>query len=85
MNGARPSPAFVSDFPMNAVQASEGLHLVVRHLDARDAQGKAMNDVGQRAQRRELFSRELTRVHLPEVVVVRVVRVVVWTGCLSPA
>jgi hypothetical protein len=43
-----------------------------------------VNDLGQRIQRRELFSRKLTFVHLPDVVV-RVVRVVVVTGGRLPA
>ena len=73
------------NFPMNAVQASERLRLVVRHLDAGDTQGETVSQIGPRAERRELLSRELACVHLPEPVV-RVVRVVVfWTGCLSPA
>jgi hypothetical protein len=41
-----------------------------------------VNDVGQHAKRRKMFSRKLTLVHLPELV--RVV-LVVRTGCLSPA
>jgi hypothetical protein len=65
-----------SNFSMNDIQARERFRLVVRHLNARHPQGETVNDLGQRAQRRELFSRKLILVHLPEVVV-RVVRVVV--------
>lgn len=65
-----------SDFPMNTVQTRERFRFVVRHLDTGDTQGEAMNDLGQRTQRREMFGRKLTGVHLPDVVV-RVVRVVV--------
>lgn len=77
---------FLSDFPMNAVQPSERFHFIMRQLDIGDTQCETVNDVVQRAERRELFSRKLPCVHLPEMVV-RVVRVVlvVWTGCLSPA
>ena len=66
----------LSNFPMNAVQARECFRLVERHLDARHTQGEAVNYPGQRPERRELLNRELSGVHLPEVVV-RVVRVVV--------
>jgi hypothetical protein len=65
-----------ANFSMNDIQARERFRLVVRHLNARHAQGETVNDLGQRAQRRELFSRKLIPVHLPEVVV-RVVRAVV--------
>ena len=79
-------PVFAADFPMHSVQPRESLRLVVRHLDPRDAQRKPVNDLGERVQRRELFSRKLTLVHLPDVVV-RVVRVVVlvWIGGRLPA
>ena len=77
-------PVGFSDFPMNAVQARERLHFVMGHFNAGDAQGETMHQIRQRAERRELFSRELTCVHLPEVVV-RVRVVVVRIGCLSPA
>lgn len=72
-----------SDFPMNAVQPRERLHFIMRHFDAGNTQGETMHQIGQRAERLELFSRELTCAHLLEVVVR--VRVLVWTGCLSPA
>lgn len=75
-------PVFSSDFPMNAVQARERLHFVVRHFDAGNTLDETVNDVGQHAERRKMFSRKLTLVHLPELV--RVV-LVVRTGCLSPA
>jgi hypothetical protein len=77
-------PVGFSDFPMNAVQACERLHFVMRHFNAGNAQGETVHQFRQRAERRKLFSRELTCVHLPEVVV-RVRVVVVRTGCLSPA
>ena len=57
-----------SDFAVNAVQPSERFHFIVRHLDVRDTQGETVNDIRQRAERRELFSRKLPGVHLPEVV-----------------
>jgi hypothetical protein len=59
---------FSSDFAVNAVQPSERFHFIVRHLDVRDTQRETVNDILQRAERRELFSRKLTCVHLPEVV-----------------
>lgn len=65
-----------SNFPMNAVQPGKRFRPVVRHLDTGDTQGEPVNDTGPHIQRREVFSRELTFVHLPDVVV-RVVRVVV--------
>lgn len=68
-----------SNFPMNAVQTRERFRLVERHLDARHTQRETVRDLGQRIQRREMFSRKLTLVHLPEVVV-RVVRVDVLAG-----
>jgi hypothetical protein len=77
-------PVSAADFSMHCIQAREGFRLVVRELDARDTQRETMNDLGQRIQRRELFSRKLTFVHLPDVVV-RVVRVVVVTGGRLPA
>jgi hypothetical protein len=78
-------PVFSPDFPMNTIQSSQRFHLVVRHLDAGDAQSESVNGVGQRSKRLEMFSRKLTCVHLPEVVrVVRVVRLT-STGVLSPA
>ncbi len=67
---------FTADFLVHAVERGERGCLVVRHLDTGHAQGESMNDARQRAQRLELFSRKLTVVHLPELVV-RVVRVVV--------
>jgi len=45
-----------SDFAMNAIQPSKRFQLIVRHLDIRDAQGESVNDVSQRAERRELLS-----------------------------
>jgi hypothetical protein len=79
-------PMLRSDFPMNAVQSGERFRLLVRHLEAGDAQREAMHHAGQRTQRWELFGRKLAGVHLPEVVV-RVVRVVVLIcgGFRSPA
>lgn len=56
------------DFPMNAVQPSERFHFIVRHLDIGDTQCETVNDVVQRAERRELFSRKLSCVHLLEFV-----------------
>jgi hypothetical protein len=68
-------PMMASNIAMNAVQPRKRLYFVVRHLDARHPEGETVNDLGQRAQRRELFSRKLTVAHLLDVVV-RVVRVV---------
>ena len=59
----------LSGFAMNGVQPSERFHFIVRELDIGDTQGETVNDVVQRAERRKLFSRKLTGVHLPEVVV----------------
>ena len=59
---------FPSDLPMNTVQPSERFHFIVRHLDIGDTQCETVNDVVQRAKRRELLSRKLTCVHLLEVV-----------------
>jgi hypothetical protein len=72
-------PVFAADFPVHSVQPRERFRLIVRHLETRDAQRETVNDLGQRLQRRELFSRKLTLAHLPDVVV-RVVRVVVLVG-----
>jgi hypothetical protein len=58
-------PVFAANFPMHSVQPRESFRLVVRHLDPRDTQCETVNDPGQRLQRRELFSRELTLTHLP--------------------
>src|SRR5436190_6347880 len=57
-----------SDFSVNAIQSSERFQLIVRHLEIRDAQGESVNDVGQRAERRELLSQKLICVHLLELV-----------------
>ena len=65
---------FSPDLPMNAVQSRKSFRFIMRHLDTRDTQSETMNDLGQRTERRKLFSRKLTRAHLPEVV--RVVRLV---------
>ena len=75
-----------SNLPMNAIQPRERFGFVIRHLEAGDAQGEAVDHVGPRTERRKLFSRKLTGVHLLEVVV-RVVRVVVLicAGCRIPA
>ena len=54
----------LSDFTVNAVQPRERLQFIMRHLDIRDAQGKSMDDIGQRAERWELLSQKLTCVHL---------------------
>lgn len=70
------------DFPMNAVQPSERFHFIVRHLDIGHTSGETVNDIVQRAQRRELFSQKLTCVHLLEFV--RVERLV-STGVRFPA
>ena len=40
---------FASDFPMNAVQSGQRFHLIMRHLDAGDAQSETVNEAGQRA------------------------------------
>ena len=73
---------FPSNFPMNAVQPRERFHFIVRHLELGDTQCETVNDVVQRVERRELLSRKLTCVHLPEVV--REERVVP-TGVRIPA
>ena len=70
------------DFPVNAVQPSERFRFVVRQLDIGDTACEAVHDVVQCIERRELFSRKLTCVHLPEVV--REERLV-STGFLIPA
>src|SRR5205807_841205 len=54
---------------IHTVQARERFLFVVRELDTRNAQCETMSDAGQRSKRRKIFSRKLTRVHLPEVVV----------------
>jgi hypothetical protein len=63
------------DPSMNTVQPGERFRFIVRHLNIGDPQGETVNDAGLRAEHRELLSRTLTCVHLPEPVV-RVVRVV---------
>jgi len=83
--GYRTKPGGCSNFPMNAVQPRKRLHLIKRHFNAGDTQGETVRQIGQRAECRKIFSGKLTCAHLPEVVVVVRVRVVVWTGCLSPA
>ena len=65
---------FPPDFAMDAVQPRQRFHLVVRHLEARSTQGEAVDNARLRAQGREMFRRNRTLVHLPELV--RVVRVV---------
>lgn len=75
-------PVCSPDFPMNAVQPGERLHFVMRHFDSGDTQGKTVNQIRPRAERRKMFSRELTCVHLPEVVVRERV---VCTGSRMPA
>ncbi len=55
-------------FAVNAVEPREHLCLVVRYVKTGDTQCETMNDAVQRAERRELFSRKLTCVHLLEVV-----------------
>ena len=64
---------------MHPVEPREGFRLIVRHLDARHAQRESVDNLGQRLQWRELFSRALNLVHFGDVVV-RVVRVVVLVG-----
>jgi hypothetical protein len=59
----------LSDFAMNGVQPGEGFYFIVRELDIGDTQGETVNDIVERAERRKLFNRKLTCVHLPEVVV----------------
>ena len=84
-NEWRPIKSILSSDPsMNSVQPGERFRFIVRHLNPGDTPGETVNDAGLRAERGVLLSRELAGVHLPEVVV-RVVRVVVWTGCLAPA
>ena len=73
---------FLPNLPVNGIQAGERFRLIARDLDTIDPRSETVNDVGQRAERRELLSRKLTCTHLPEVV--RVV-LVVWTGCRFPA
>ena len=74
-----------SDFAMNAIQAGERFRFVVRHLDARHAEGETMYDLRQRAERGKLFSRKLTFAHLLPDVVRVVVRVFVSIGGRLPA
>lgn len=66
------------DFAMNTVQTRASLRLLVRHLETGDTQGEAVNDIGERTQRWEMFRRNLAGVHLPDGVarVVRVVRLI---------
>ena len=77
-----------ANFSVDTVQARERFRLVVRHLEARHAQGESVHDTRQRAEDGKLFSRKLTLAHLPEGIV-RVVRVVVvvllGTGGRFPA
>src|SRR5436190_3251642 len=74
-----------SDFTMHAIQPSERLQFIVRHLDIRDAQGESVNDVGQRAERWELLSQKLTCVHLLEVAREECLVSTDLTGFLVPA
>ena len=67
---------FAPDLAMNPIESCEHLHLIMRHLDARDTESKPVNKFRERTQRRKFLNRKLTLVHLPDVVV-RVVRVVV--------
>src|ERR1043166_4686624 len=75
-------PVFSPNFTMNAIQARQRFHFVVRHLQAGNTQSEAVNDIGPRLQRRKMLSRELTLVHLPELVLLVLVA---WTGCRLPA
>jgi len=61
-------PMSPPDFPVNAVQPGERFLFIVRHLDICDTQGETVDDPRQTGERRKLFSRKLTCVHLPEVV-----------------
>ena len=61
-------PMSLPDFPVNTVQPSERFRFVVRQLDIGDTTCETVHHVGQRIERRELFSRKLTRVHFPEYV-----------------
>ena len=77
---------FGPDLPVDAIQTSQRLRFVLRHFDARHAEGEPMRDLRQRAERRKLFSRPPTVAHLLPVVVRVVVRVVVCsTGGRLPA
>ena len=77
---------FGANFSMNTVEPCEGFGLVVRHLEARNTERETVDDLRQRAQRREMFDRKLSFAHLlPVVRVVRVVVVVVRTGGRLPA
>lgn len=64
-----------ASFSMHGIQPLQRLGLIVRHLHAGNAECETMNDIRQRAQRREMFNRKLSFAHL--LPVVRVVRVVV--------
>ena len=54
--GRDAEPMFSPDFPMSSVQPSQRFRFVVRHFDAGDTQGETVNDVGQHAKRRKMFS-----------------------------
>ena len=79
-------PMTASDFPVNAVQPRERFRLVVRHLEAGHAQGKAVRQIGHSVQRGKMLGRERNAGHFGLVVVrVVVVVVLVVTGGRLPA
>jgi hypothetical protein len=82
----RPKTMFMADRAVNSVQPRQSFRLVVRHLEAGDAEGEPVDDARQPAERRKLFSPRLSVAHFGDVVVrVVVVVVLVWIGGRLPA
>src|ERR1041385_6801868 len=55
---------FRANLAVNVIKPGKRLSFVVRHLDAGNAQRETVNDLWERAQRREIFDRKLSFAHL---------------------